>query len=908
MNLCQPYYIEKRKGKYEISLNGKWDFWWTDDVCEDISGILYSHQCNIPASVYNSLYQAGVLPDPYAAENSKLYNWVDEKVWYFRKKFSIDNPEFCKNAYLCFDGVSYYSRVWVNGVSIGEHEGMFGGPCCDINEQLNLNGENEIVIEVKACNYGKKQTYDFWNEFGENSAIVPWNIIRDNSTSNGDFIVFGIWNEVRLELLPELHISRPYMYTESIENNTANIHFEVELTDGSIKELHGFYGESGGCNGYTRAFDAGLTGAVREETVDFEIKISDGEQCVYQSREEVPLTDFEKLCMNNEYRENQFYQKEIVLKEPKLWYPNGLGEPFLYDVNVNLYFNDKLLDQQSYKFGVRTFSASYTKGNKYRTRWNKFRFSVNGKQFFLKGMNWTPIDFLYDISPNRYEWCLTLAKNAGIQLLRVWSGGGMPETDKFYELCDKLGIMVWQDLFIANTTNTENFPQNVLECQTAYNLYRIRNHTSLVILCGGNEFNPYTPANAASMFVIQRTVEDLTPDRIYHYTTADKGSSHIYIDMEPVWYRHRYKQLPFLAESGIHSFPQYRTIKKLIKAEEAAGVLCDLASLEFKEKYPELLNHFSEYSPDRIPRMMSRTSQIIPLKNTGLEDICEASQVQAYEFYQLMIQAMQENYPVCGGVMPWVFKRPWPTVAIQTVDGDDRPGYGYYSVLNSYKPINICWCQSWSILAPNEEIPLVVKVFNQNGEDLLGAQIKLTVFAPDMTVFKEFASEYNPVCDFGSVKLTDDFTNKCFLVCADLSRNGIGIARSVYFNKCTDALLDNELYKKYRTEPTENMYFENGPWLKSSVTNAEKAVLKARIINRGFNGRYNFACVSVENVSDIAAYPVTLNLCNDGQRFYLNENFFLLMPCEEKKLCITCDAGEIDKVKVSLWNGDTVFA
>lgn len=844
------------------------------------------------------------MPNPYEGENSKQYAWTDERIWYFRKKFQIPELKSKVNAYLCFDGVSYYSRVWVNGTPIGEHEGMFGGPCCDIREQLRFGGENEIVVEVKSANYGQKEGYDYCNRNGENTAIVPWNIIRDNGTSNGDFIVFGIWNEVRLELLPELHISRPYMYTESIENNTANIHFEVELTDGSIEELRCFYGEKDGNYDYTMAFNAGLTGAVREQTVDLEIKICDGARCVYQNREEIPLTDFEKLGMNNKYRENQFYQKEIVLSEPKLWFPNGLGGPFLYDVTVNMYYKEKLLDQQSFKFGVRTFSASYTKGNKYRTRWNKFRFSVNGKQFFLKGMNWTPIDFLFDISPDKYEWCLTMVKNAGIQLLRVWNGGGMPETDRFYELCDKLGIMVWQDLFIANTTNTKNFPLNVLECQTAYNLYRIRNHTSLVILCGGNEFNPYTPTNAASMFVIQRTVEDLTPDRIFHYTTSDKGSAHVYIDMEPVWYRHRYKQLPFLAESGIHSFPQYKTIKKLIKAEEATGVLPDLASPEFKEKYPELINHFTEYRPDRIPRMMSRISQIIPLKNTGLEDVCEASQVQAYEFYQLMIQSMQENYPVCGGVMPWVFKRPWPTVAIQTVDGDDRPGYGYYAVLNAYKPINICWCQSWSILAPNEDVPLVVKVFNQNGDDLLESQIKLTVFAPDMTVFKEFSSEYNSVCDFGSVKLTDDFTNKCFLVCVDLSRKGISISRSVYSNKCTDELADTALYKKYRTVPSENLYFTNGPWLKPSVKNAKKAVLKARVIRKGFDGKYHFACVSVQNVSDIAAYPVTVDLADSEQRCFLSENFFMLMPFEEKQIIVTCDKGDVKDICIQLWNGD----
>lgn len=906
MNLCQPYYIEKRKEKTHVSLNGKWDFCWTESVQEDIRNLSYKYQGTIPSSVYNLLYETSVLPDPYVGENSKQYQWVDEKIWYFRKKFNIKNSNFKGNAYLCFDGISYYSRIWINGTLLGEHEGMFGGPCCDIREYLNSDGENEIIVEVKSANYGKKEDYDFQNLKGENTAIIPWNIIRDSNTSNGDFVVLGIWNEVRIELLPELHISRPYMYTKDINQNKANIHFEIQIADGSIQELQEYYGATGGCYDYTRAFDTGLSGAVHERFVEIEIKICDKYNCVYYSKEEIPLTDFAELGMDERYLENQFYQKEIVLNEPKLWYPNGMGEPFLYDVTVIILSDGMVLDTQSFKFGVRTFSATFTHGNKYRTRWDKYLFSVNGKEFFLKGMNWTPIDFLYNISRDKYEWCLTMVKNAGIQLLRVWNGGGMPETDIFYELCDRLGIMVWQDQYIANTTSTKNYPQNVLECQTAYNLYRIRNHASLVVLCGGNEFNPYTPGNAASMFVIQRTVETLAPDRVFYYTTADKGSAHIYIDMEPVWYRHRYKQLPFLAESGIHSFPQYKTLKKFIKREETIGIINDLSAPEFRKEYPELLNHFTEYRPDRVPRLMSRISQIISLNGVQLSDICDASQVQAYEFYQLMIQSMQENYPVCGGVMPWVFKRPWPTIAIQTVDGDDRPGYAYYSVLNSYKSVNICWCQQWSVLAPGEEIPLTVKVFNQNNEDLSDTQITLTIFNPDMTIFKQFESNYQPVCDYGKIKLTEQFTDTCFLICANISRNGVSLSRSVYFNKCTNALIDREIYKKYRNSPAENLYFKNGPWLKSSIENAKKAVLEAKVIKRGFDGRYNFACISVKNISDIAAYPITVDLVDDAKRCFLSENFFMIMPFEEKEINITCDEGEVEDIKIQLWNGKSL--
>lgn len=906
MRLNHPYYIEKRKNDAHLSLDGEWELCYTDEAQEEIGALDFKHTTKIPSSVYHSLYHAGILPDPYYGTNSKLYHWVDEKVWYYRRSFKLERPSFDGNAFLCFEGVAYYSKVWVNGTLLGDHEGMFGGPVCDVCEWLNFNGENEIVVEVKAGNFGQKPQYNGWNHSGTNREIVPWNIARDAATSNGDFIVMGLWNSVRLELVPRIHMSRPYLYTESIGENSAVLSFETEIADGRVKELAPYFGTCAKNADYSRAYDIGLTGSVLDRSVQIGIKIFDDCGVAYEALEDVPLCDFDGLGMNPEFYELQFYRHKIELKNPKLWHPNGLGEQNLYDVSLTLFCDGALCDEYNFKFGIRTFTADYTKGNKYRTRWEKFLFSVNGEEMFLKGMNWTPIDFLYDINPNRYEWCLTMAKNAGIQLIRVWCGGGMPETDRFYELCDKLGIMVWQDLFIANM-KTPNYPQEILESQTAYNLYRIRNHPSLVILCGGNEFNPYSQGNAASMFVMDRTVRTLTPDRIFHYTTADKGSAHIYLDMEPVWYRHRYKDLPFVGESGIHSFPNFKSIKKLIGENESAGLLPDLSSKEFAENYPELLNHFSEYQPDRVPRMTSRISQIIDMRNISLKDLCEASHVQVYEFYQLMIQSMRENYPRCGGIMPWVFKRPWTTTAIQTVDGNDLPTYAYYAVQNAYRPINVCLCQEWSVLAPNEEISLLVKVFNQNGYDLSDAQVILTVYRPNLEVFAEYTSAYKDSIDFGKITLDNGFTDTCFLICADIRQNENLLARSVYFNKCTSLLFDKELYQMYRSKPTENLRLDDGPWLKPSITSAKKAKLKAERIASGNDGTYDFVEICIKNLSSVPAYPVTVDLEDDEKRFFLDDNFILLKGGEEKTVRLTCFEGNIGSIRVSHWNGNGII-
>lgn len=913
MELNQPYYIEPRKDDTHVDLGGSWDFCWVDTQTDEISQLEYEHSATLPQSVYWCLYEAGVLPHPYDALNSRQYHWVDEKVWYFKKTFTVDENASGKTAFLCFDGIAYYSRVWFNGELLGDHEGMFGGPVCDVSEYLVI-GENTIIVEVKACNFGKKDTFDYLNSKGENREIVPWNIARDKSSSGGDFIVMGIWNRIRLELLEPIHLSRPYVFTESIGEDSATLDFEVQIANGEVNELKPFMEHALGCYSYTCAYDNGLTGIKRDEKVDIGITLTepDTKKTVYSSVDTEGLLDYKKMGVQERFFELQFFRKKIEIKNPKLWEPYGVGVPYLYDMKLTLSMNGKLLDTHELKVGIRTFTADYTAGDKYRARWEKFLFSINGRQIFIKGINWFPLDYLYAIKPAEYRWVLEAVKNAGVQFIRVWSGGGMPETDTFYDICDELGIMVWQDHMIANTANTQSYPQEVLECQEAYNVYRMRNHPSLVMHCGGNEFNPYSYNNAANMFIISRTLKDLDPSRIFHYTTRDKGSAHIYRDMEPVWYRHIYKHLPFVAESGIHSFPNYKSLAQLIDKSEREGVLPDLTTPAFYEKYKDLLNHFSEYQPDRVPRMLSRISQIGNIKTFDLKAMCEAAQIQAYEYYQLMIGALRENYPYCGGIIPWVLKRPWTTVAIQMMDGMGLPTYQYYAMQNAYRMLSVCFLEQWSILAPLESVPLKVRVFNDTDESACGKQIKLTVYKPDLSLAASYTAtvdDQDRVYDFGEFKLDDGYTNTCFIISVDLTDNGKLLHRDTHFLKCTDMLADEELFNKYRSKPSDNLTFDNGPWLIDSIKAANKATLNAECVELPADYGYRKFEITLENVSDYPAYPVTLDVKNTECRFFADDNFFMLLGGERKVVTLTCDglgSDEVPQIEIALLNGENI--
>ncbi len=903
MKLSTPFYIEKRSGENHIDLCGEWEFTYTSEPSDDTDSIDFSHKATIPSSVYWNMHEAGLLPHPYEGTNSKLYRDLDRSVWYFRRSFNLSrkiNPN-TENAYLVFDGVGYYSRVWLNGVLLGEHEGMFGGPVCDIADMLKV-GENELVVEAKAYNYDKPEEKRHWGGgksgwCNDCTAIIPWNIAKDRSTSNGDFGVFGIWREVRLEIMPKKHIARPYLYTKSIDGKNALLGLEVNIATEKIRELDVLMScstEDITSYDYTFAYRKGLSGILSGEAVSIRVIISDGDKTVYDNTEDFALYDYDKSGFTLKGRDLQIYSRDIALSNINLWYPNGMGEAKLYDVKIVLSHKGVLLDTLSFKTGIRTIEQTESAGRKYRQRWDKYHFSVNGKQIFLKGMNWMPTDFLYDESYEETLWALEQVRNAGIQLLRVWSGGGKPESDAFYEICDRLGIMVWQDAFIANH-NSPLWNTETLENQVCYYLYRLRNHPSLAVHCGGNEQRAYHVENNAAQYIVQRNVEDLDFSRKYYRTSPDRGSMHTYNDMEPVWFRKAYGDLPFMAECGIHSFPNAKSLRQLISVKEFETSLDKIMDNSFRDDFPELLNHFTEYQPDRIPRMLSRASHISDIHGITISKLCEATGIASHEFYQFLCQSLREAYPHCVGLMPWVFKRAWTTTAIQMVDGLGEPIAPYYALKNAYASV-ICFASLEEVdYAPLETVSAPIRVINDSGSEILGSVV-VDIFSPTLSkayseVFEaKIGDEYMTTVGGLDFTIPENWRDSWFFLRTTLrGRDGEIISSSLYPLVCLSIFEDREFADKFRSEATPNLIFEKGPFQRAQVEGAERAVLSARLVRSERHGGRISAVLEIE-CKEMPAYPVVLEAVEDRTVSYMSDNFFFM------------DEGEVKTVTVEIWN------
>lgn len=906
MNPNTPFYIDHHPS--ELLLDGEWNFTYIDNVCDVPWRLDYSHRAILPASTYRCLERAGILPDPYFGKNSKLYEWADKKNWYFTRSFTMSDTDG-KDVFLCFDGVGYFCRVWLNGTLLCTHEGMFGGPIMEVGEHIRT-GENTLIVEVTppAPRASKEHSAE----------IVPWNLCRDIYTSNGDFIVFGIWRSVRIEIVSKTHISRPYLFTQSIDGNTAKLRLSVELADPQIKELDVIpNGDTGYTFAYNNALDARPSG--KQVRVRLSVTEKDTGCLAYTSDETVEIWDKKYICTNEKFRECQFFETDIEIENPRLWWPNQLGAPNLYTVTLELYDEQNLLDILIFDTGIRTIEYIPSAGQRHRTRWDDYHFVINGRPIFLKGMNWMPVDFLLDISDEDYRWALELAQNEGIQMLRVWSGGGMPEDDRFYSLCDELGMMVIQDSFIANQT-TAAWNREVLQSQVCQNLYRIRNHPSLAVHTGGNEIDPYALNNDAAMWVISREIADLDPSRKFWRTSPDKGSTHIYRDMEPVWYRKLYGQLPFIGESGIHSFPNAKSLRQQMSREEYERPLSNIFSEEFTKKNPELHNHFTEFIPDRIPRMMSRASMISNIRGITLPDLCEATQIASCEFYQIMANAMRENYPICCGLLPWVFKRAWTTTAIQLVDGLGDPIAPYYYLKNAYAPLSVHLALREVTYAPGETIIPDIRLLCDDIREWRGLTVGCEIYSPTLECVRreDFAcditpEEYQKFFAGTPFTLPEDYTEKYFFLRV-YAENSVGLLhQSVYWCKVLARMVDDAYREQYRAAPQSNIDFDKGPWLKPQLCALSKSEYTLTLLEKstrydGAERRLNVK-VKIENKGSLPIFPAKLDVVEDKTLSYATDNYFFLPVgnSRELELEIRVQDKELRMVTLefSAWNAKT---
>jgi len=502
----------------------------------------------VPGCVHTDLLDAGRIPDPYVRDNERALHWIGETDWTYTRRFEVAR-DFLQAARILLqcEGLDTLAPVELNGRLVGRADNMYRTWEWNVKPHLRP-GVNTIAVRFASpMAYIRKRQSERpipgWFSAGkENRAWLrkePCNFGWDWGPT---LVTCGIWRPLRLVAF---HTAR-----------LASVRVQQDLS---------------------RRDQAGLTVEIQAETLR-------RQRCTAA----VTVTRKGRVVADTQvgFRAGRTCAHLTVLN-PELWWPNGLGEQPLYEVTVDLLdATEGLVDTQSKRIGLRTLRLE-----RKPDRWGEsFRFVANGVPFFAKGANWIPADtFASRLTTEHYALLLESAAAANMNMLRVW-GGGIYEDDAFYDLCDELGLCIWQDFMFACSTYPtfdRAFLANV-RVEAEQNVARLRHHPCIALWCGNNELEqglvtekrtPRTMSwkDYSRLFdeLLPAVVHTLDPGRDYwpgspHSPRGDRrdynnprcGDAHlwdVWHGRKPFeWYRtceHR-----FNSEFGFQAFPEPRTV------------------------------------------------------------------------------------------------------------------------------------------------------------------------------------------------------------------------------------------------------------------------------------------------------------------------------------------------------------
>jgi beta-mannosidase len=454
--------------------------------------------------------------------------------------------------------------------------------------------------------------------------------------------------------------------------------------------------------------------------------------------------------------------------------------------------------------------------------------------------------------------------------------------------------MVWEDFPIANS-DSPILPQDVWEAQVLQNIFRLRNHSSLAVWCGGNEFNPYDVGNTATVGIIERDVRDFDPSRMFIRTTPDPGDVHIYTDQDPTWYGHRYAEVPYISETGIYNMPEPESFLEVIDPKELKDSFGDMFSKSYMEQHPEIIHHMLEYGGGEPRTLAGRATQMDDMTKVDLPRFSAASQMAAAEFTQVYADLTLANYPVTAGLMPWSFTVPWPIEFFMFVDGLDQPTSSYYTIKRVYEPTHVVVKLPEMIWAKGEKLPITVAVIQAPPTALAGVNVTVQVLDPDFhsiwTKTQPIAVPAGPSAKsmaMGEFTIPDNLEDKFFFIVAEAkAADGHLLSRSVYMPRCLKMMSDPEFRAKYRHAPQPSIHLDHGPWLRPQVAAMPTSLTLKVISQKKISDTESTIRVEVRNTGAKPAFETHINITGTKRIFYGTDNDMWLAPGEARTIDFT---------------------
>ena len=617
-------------------------------------GIDKWYSATVPGVVHTDLLRNGLIDNPYWENNELKQEWIEKENWQYKTQFNISEARLNnQNIEIDFKGLDTYAEIHINGELILKTDNMFISWQVDIKKHLIL-GENTIGILFKSplsVNKAPLENYPYPLPSGcETGDLQVGSFTRKAAYHFGwdwgpRFVTAGIWRPIHLNFWNNARIigvnSQTLNITESRAIVVAEVTIEASETSNGLVELH-----------------------LNEKTIH--VKLNAGSNTIIDT---------------------------FFVENPKLWWTNGLGEPYLYDLEAKLQIGGELVDSSAIKYGIRTIELI----NEPDSIGTSFYFKLNGKPVFMKGANYIPQDmFLPSVTNERYQKLINQVKNANMNMLRVW-GGGIYENDIFYDLCDANGILVWQDFMFAGSLYPGNkvFINNV-KAEVTENIKRLRHHPCIAVWCGNNEIevawknwgwqNKFNYSSQDSIQIwneYQTLFQELIPNLVAslhsenNYTSTSPLSNwgtasnfnHSSMHYWGVWHgKEDFIDFEtnigrFMVEYGFQSFPSIASLKTVAHD----------SSLYLKS---EVMNNRQKSYIGNGMILTQIDTYFEPA--TSFTDFISLSQKTQALAYKIAIESHLNKQPHCMGTLFWQLNDCWPGPSWSVIeyDGTEKEAYG----------------------------------------------------------------------------------------------------------------------------------------------------------------------------------------------------------------------------------------
>ena len=672
-----------------ISLDGEWQLTYFPEGEQkvahpnDLPAVGVARvSARVPGNVELGLVRAGVIPEPFYADNIRRLRSLEPYEWWYTREFVLPETAADRSWDLVFAGLDTLATVWVNGIEIGAAANMLIERRFDVAAALRPGEANHIAVRLgSAVNHARQFHYDAasmsWEHREEGLFIrkAPhvwgWDIMPRAVSA-------GIWRSVWLEERPPTAIERLYYWTHRVVSDGATLGARFQ-----------FRTDAPALDGFSLRF----RGVCGEHTFEFEW----------------PVEFVAGGC-------------RIPVPGARLWWPKGYGEPKLYTVTAQLCQGDRVLAERVERLGVRMLALERTETA--GAVWSppgvgvgtarvdvppdpksQFVFIVNGEPVMVKGANWVPLDAFHSRDAERVEQAVALFDDLGCNMIRCW-GGNVYEDHRFFDLCDEKGILVWQDFAFAccRYPQTEEFLAQVRQEAQAV-VEKLRNHPSLALWCGDNEIDAAYVAdglspehNRLTREVIPQVVHRGDPYRPYvpssPYVPPSVGSHLEAVLNTPeqhLWGPRGYFKSPFytqhsahfIGEIGYHGCPNVSSIRRFISTE-------NLWPWQDNDEWQVHSVYHWEHGAidrDRIALMADQVQELFGVIPGDLETFALASQITQAEAKKFFIESARLRKWRTSGILWWNVIDGWPQFSDAVVDYYFGKKLAYHFIRRAQRPV-----------------------------------------------------------------------------------------------------------------------------------------------------------------------------------------------------------------------------